>query len=319
MKASFKRNLFNIALGTTAALTSIAALNKLVFVNATKRQRLYSKKSDFFNWRYGKVYYTVRGEGAPLLLIHGIDVGSSSYEYHELVNQLANNYTVYTIDLLGFGRSDKPKLTYTAYLYVQLINDFIKSVIKRPTNIVASSLSTSFVIMACNQNKSLYEKLLLINPPSINSLTRSPGKLSNLSRKLLESPIIGTSIYNTMASKYAIRSNLKQSGFYNPRNVSRKLVKVYHEASHIGQSSNKYPIASLLTQYMNTDIRHALSSLDQSIYIISSSEATTESPSIIEQYREYNRSIEASVIPNAKLLPQFEHMEEILETCQIFF
>lgn len=79
------------------------------------------------------VYYTKEGTGKPLLLIHDLDTCTSGYEWKQLIPFLSNKYTVYTIDLLGFGRSEKANMTYTNFLYVQLISDFIKSEIGHRT------------------------------------------------------------------------------------------------------------------------------------------------------------------------------------------
>lgn len=319
MKTSFKKNAINIALGATAAIASIAALNKYIFMRATQNQRLRSRKTDYFSWRYGKVYYEVKGSGAPLLLIHSVDTGSSSYNFHRVVNKLSENYTVYTIDLLGYGRSDKPEITYTNYLYVQLITDFIKTVIKRPTHVIASSMSCSFVTLACHQNKKLFEKLMFINPPRLNELSKYPGKLSNIKRKFLELPLVGTSIYNTLSSKASIRSFLYKEGFYNPRNVSKRLVDTFYEAAHLQNQSNKYPVASYLTHYMHMDVRHALSSIDQSMYIVTGETCESHNRSVGEEYNEQNLSIEYSTIPKTKLFAHLERHDEFLEICSIFF
>ena len=67
-----------------------------------------------------------------------------------MMKKLEKTNTVYTIDLLGCGRSDKPNITYTNYLYVQLIDNFIKDVIKEKTDVVATGSSVSFTVMACN-------------------------------------------------------------------------------------------------------------------------------------------------------------------------
>ena len=81
---------------------------------------------------------------------------SSSAEWKFLKKQLSKNHTVYCMDLLGCGCSDRPKITYTNFLYVQLISDFIKAVIKQPTDVLTSGLSGSFAVMACkNDNQVL--------------------------------------------------------------------------------------------------------------------------------------------------------------------
>ena len=57
--------------------------------------------------RFGNIYYTKRGHGSPVLLSHDALPGSSGYEWNKVDKLIATEHTVYTIDLLGYGRSDK--------------------------------------------------------------------------------------------------------------------------------------------------------------------------------------------------------------------
>ena len=43
-------------------------------------------------------------------LIHDLDPTASSYEWKAVTKKLAENHTVYAIDLLGCGRSEKPNM-----------------------------------------------------------------------------------------------------------------------------------------------------------------------------------------------------------------
>ena len=62
-----------------------------------------------YAWRHGEVTYKVKGRGEPLVLIHGIYAGASSFEYRRVFAQLAvKHHRVYAFDLLGFGLSDRP-------------------------------------------------------------------------------------------------------------------------------------------------------------------------------------------------------------------
>ena len=61
-----------------------------------------------------------------MLLLHDLHCASSGREWQYIEDTLAQDHTVYTLDLLGCGRSDKPAITYTNFLYVQLIVTFIK-------------------------------------------------------------------------------------------------------------------------------------------------------------------------------------------------
>jgi len=58
-----------------------------------------------------KIYYEVKGEGSPVLLVHGFIVDGSSWKGTALFpDLLANGYKVISLDLRGNGRSDKPNI-----------------------------------------------------------------------------------------------------------------------------------------------------------------------------------------------------------------
>src|SRR5262245_61190594 len=64
------------------------------------------------------------GDRKPLLLIHGYP--TSSYDWHALWGPLAERYSVYALDLLGFGFSEKPPdAKYTIELQADLCQAFL--------------------------------------------------------------------------------------------------------------------------------------------------------------------------------------------------
>ena len=57
---------------------------------------------------FGVMAYTKTGEGPePIVLIHGIP--TSSYLWRDVTPNLGDQFTVYAIDMLGYGDSDKPE------------------------------------------------------------------------------------------------------------------------------------------------------------------------------------------------------------------
>jgi pimeloyl-ACP methyl ester carboxylesterase len=53
-----------------------------------------------------RLYTVERGEGPPVLLIHGF--GTNSFTWRHIAPDLARDHKVIAVDLKGFGRSDKP-------------------------------------------------------------------------------------------------------------------------------------------------------------------------------------------------------------------
>lgn len=312
----FKKIKF-VLLTILSILTTNIVINKIIFVLAKMKDLLYSKNGNYYQWRFGKIFYTKQGKGSPLLLIHQLDYLGSDIEWKYVVESLSKNYTVYTIDLLGCGRSDKPSITYTSYLYVQLINDFIKNIIGTKTNVMATSTSASIAIMACHTESSLFEKMILINPENFNIINKIPITRHKIYKFLLDLPIIGTTIYIIKSSKNYIKKEFSKKYYYCSYKAKYRIIDSYYEAAHLSGSSSKYLFSSIKAHYNNSNISHALMDINNSIYIIGGD----HEPSIeetIKQYLDLNPSIEYSLINNTKHLPQLEQPEKIIDICNIF-
>jgi len=312
-----KHRLRNTVFFTSLTVGGLHIINKCITAASTIKDLLSSKSGQFYNWRFGKVFFKKSGTGKPLLLIHDLSVSSSSYEWSLLEQKLSQNYTVYTLDLPGCGRSDKPNLTYTNFFYVQLVNEFITSVIKSRTSVVATGLSGSFVVMACNSNADLFDKIVLINPEDLQKLNQIPGKHSKLFKYLIDCPIFGTSLYHLFTNQNMIDHNFMEKYFFKPSNVKQKLTDIYYEAAHKQESRGKYLYSSLKGNYVNININHALKKIDNSIFLIGGSHETNIY-SIFKDYQDLNPVIETALIENTKHLPQLEAPEKFYRQLTIF-
>lgn len=307
---------------TTSILFALATgiiyvINRLVFATAVLKNLLKSSADNYYNWRFGKVYYKKKGHGSPVLLIHDLTVYSSAYEWNKVVNELAEAHTVYAIDLLGCGRSEKPRITYTNYLYVQLIADFIKNIIGEKTDVIASGYSGSFTVLASYTNPEFINKIVLINPPSLASLNKVPSKRSKLYKFILEFPIFGTLIYNIKTCQSNIQLLFTEKYLYNPFSVTPEMVDTYYEAAHKSLSNSKFLLSSLVAGYTNNNITHALREINQSVTILYC-EGETDSEKIAESYTTYNPAIESCMLKHAKHLPQLETPGKFLEILNIY-
>lgn len=314
---SKKHKLLNVCIFSSLTVLSIAGINKFIFATSTMKEILSKKRCHTYDWRFGKIYYTKQGNGTPLLLIHDLIPGSSDFEWNQLVKELSRTHTVYTMDLLGYGRSDKPAMTYTNYLYVQLITDFIKTVIGRRCDVITSGSSSSIAVMACRMDTSLFNKMMFISPVSLYETSLIPNKYTKSFKFLLELPVIGTFAYNLMAAKYRIRADFEEKYFTDPIHITTNLVEAYYEAAHLHGSNSRYVFSSLKGNYINFSITHALSAIDNSMYVIQGAD-TLGHKEITMDYQQQNASIEATTIFHAKHFPQIENPAELLEHCRIF-
>lgn len=311
-----KHKLLTAGVLFTAAAGVIHIVNHAIFTTATLKDLLKSSANNYYAWRFGKVYYKKKGHGSPLLLVHDLTVYSSAYEWNKVIDKLAENHTVYALDLLGCGRSEKPKITYTNFLYVQLISDFIKNVIREKTDIVASGFSGSFVLLACHNESELFGKLSLINPPSLSGLSKAPTKRNKLCKFILELPIFGTLIYNMKTCQSNIQLLLTEQYLYNPFLASAEIIDTYYEASHKGYGNARFLLSSIVGNYTNNNVTHALKDINNSIVIING-DAEAQREETKDSYLKCNPAIEYFNITKAKHLPQLENPDNLLEILNI--
>lgn len=312
-----KNKLLTMLILSSSAVAATALINKCIKLSATSKNILEEPESFCFRWRFGTIHYTKSGNGKPLLLIHDLDASSSGYEWHQVISALSKEYTVYTVDLLGCGRSEKPCLTYTNYLYVQLISDFIKSEIGHRTDVIATGQSSALAIMACNNSPELFDRLLLVNPDSILNCSQIPGKYAKLYKGFLDFPVIGTLLYHIAVNKQAIRESFVTKYFYNPYSVKESYLNSYYEAAHLNLSP-KSVYASVHCNYAKANIVNAIKKIDNSIYMIGGA-GLENIKDLMNEYTMYNPAIEYTLLPDTKYLPQMEKPAEFVSTIKMFF
>lgn len=297
-----------LTLGASAA--TIYAYNKFVEETASQKNLLSDKNGQYYNWKYGNIFYLKAGSGSPVLLIHDTDAAASSIEWNKIISRLAKNHTVYAIDLLGCGRSGKPALEYTNYLYTQMILSFMKDVIQDKTIVVASNISASLVIMANHLNDNLFEKIVLINPAPLKLLDMIPDDLSKLKKTIIELPFIGTFIYNRMNSMECIDHSFRNRYVTKPHLISSNIEDSYYEAAHKNGSNGRYLYSSLLGNYVNNSIIHAIKTISTPTLIIGSVEMDKYALALDDYYK-VNKKLNIVRINNSSLYPHMEIPEKI--------
>lgn len=310
-----KNKLISAAVLSTLTAASIYSINRIINLMANAKASISSDNGCKYEWRFGNIFYTKQGEGKPVLLIHELTCGSSDLEWKNIVKEYSKNHTVYTLDLLGCGRSDKPAFTYTNFLYVQMITDFVKNVIGKRTDVICTGSSVQFIVMACYNDDSLFDKIVMVNPESIVLSSQNIATNKKLTKLLIEMPLIGTTIFNIYNSMYSYKKLFEEQ--YFTTKIKSSVVKNYYDAAHYGTMTSKYLFASISANYTKINISTALKSINNSIIIVGGENEKNILQTCLE-YQEYNSAIETCIIKNCKHLPQLEQPKSFLETINIY-
>lgn len=113
--------------------------------------------------RNQNIYFQKIGKGKDLVMLHGWGVDVSTF--WGVVDLLKNDFTLWLIDLPGFGRSGQPKKNFTVSDYAEIIGEFIKkNKIKKPV-LLGHSLGGRVAIKLASHlssgNVNFIDKLIL--------------------------------------------------------------------------------------------------------------------------------------------------------------
>lgn len=305
----------NKALIAVAAMVAVpAAIN--YYIKNTFNEPFGSKEKQLeYSWRFGKIKYIKYGQGEPLLLLHGIGIGCAGHEWDSVITSLSRHYTLYIPDLIGFGNSDKPEISYSSYLYTSLINDFTKDVIGKPAFVAASNKAADFAVLSYRFKPDYIKKLLLVSPTGIdgnNDKTPYSGKFMNL-------PLYGTFMYNIMSSMAYTMYFLKKNAYFDRYKVSLNTGEKYFKSAHYGGPSAKYAISALLAGHLDCDISKTIKDVEAPIHIIWGADNTINPVNAVYDIKKSGFKFGLSVFENSRLLPHSECPSKFVKLCLEFF
>lgn len=149
-----------------------------------------------------KINYEVEGEGKPLILLHGWLASLETMK--PLQKNLVQNFKVYNVDIIGFGKSELPEEPMNTDDYGNFLSSFINQLNIENPILIGHSNGGRTIINYAGRNLGDINKIVLIDSAGIkpkrkpsyyfkvytfklvkNIVKLFPKKLSNLREKAL--------------------------------------------------------------------------------------------------------------------------------------
>jgi 4,5:9,10-diseco-3-hydroxy-5,9,17-trioxoandrosta-1(10),2-diene-4-oate hydrolase len=167
------------------------------------------------------IRYWMKGEGPPVVLIHGIGGSADYWGYN--IGPLSQKQRIYALDLLGFGRSEKPAISYTLPFMAEFIAHFMDTLDLERASFVGWSLGGIISMEFALDFPDRLNKLVLVGPAGL-------GRELNLFLRLMTIPILGEVIYGP--TRWGTRNTLRLL-FYDPKFVTEELVELAFELAKL--------------------------------------------------------------------------------------
>jgi pimeloyl-ACP methyl ester carboxylesterase len=226
--------------------------------------------------RAGRLAYYVGGDGPPLLLIHSINAAASAYEVKPVYDRMRTLRRVYSVELPGYGHSDRSDRLYDIRLFTDAVHDMLDLIEReagsQPVDALALSLSSEFLARAAVEKPERLRSLAFVTPTGFSQgSTRAHGGLrTKASRevpgvyKIVSFPLWAQGLYSLLTSKRSIRYFLERT--WGSKQIDDRMVEYDYLTTH--QPGAKYaPFAFLSGRLFSRDIRDLYERLTQPVWM----------------------------------------------------
>ncbi|MEH0155884.1 alpha/beta hydrolase [Limibacter armeniacum] len=266
----------------------------------------------FFHYNGHQVFFKKEGTGEPLLLIHGFP--TASWDWHKLWHSLSQQFQVITVDLLGYGFSDKPKnYPYSLKDQADLIESFMKELKLGHTHILAhdygDTVAQELLARQKEQKCSFEIKSVCFLNGGMFPETTKPRKI----QKLLTSKI--GPIIAPFLNKRRLSKNFHE--IFGP-DTKPTIQEINHYWELITYNKGKYVIPYLSRyqlerkKFRNRWVEYALTGHKTPICMINGIHDPISGINIASRFKEVTEDAEVYLLEGIGHYPQMEAPEKVL-------
>lgn len=172
----------------------------------------------------------------PMLLLHGFGASIGHWRFN--IPVFAKDRTIYALDLLGFGASEKVSTDYLVTLWVEQVHDFWQTYIRTPMVLVGNSLGSLVSLTAAALYPEMVAGLAMLtlpdtsvlkNPswvkPAIAPLKLALNPVAAFAKALFTAPPIFNPFFQFIRQPKIIRSWVKKA-YIDTTSVEDDLVDI---------------------------------------------------------------------------------------------
>jgi haloalkane dehalogenase len=214
---------------------------------------------------HGEMIYHVSGSGDPVLFLHGMYPGASSFEWSRVYPHFVMGREVIAADLVGFGESERPSRRMDASDYADSLADFLQEVCPgRPPVVIASGLTAGLALLTASRHPEKIQSLGLLMPH--DSRSAAPWASRRLSAASHVPPLASFLYDFSIAREPFLRTWISRFGYARLERVDEEVVRNLSVCAQ--QPGARHAMLNVLRGGISLDLSSRLARVPQPVTVL---------------------------------------------------
>lgn len=281
-------------------LIIVALIGVSLALGRTTREAQSVRDDEFLELDGSWIRYRVVGSGPPALLVHGLL--SSSRIWESLAERLSERFTVYSVDLRGFGESDKPLSGYGVRHGSRVLHAFCSHVGLSNMAIVGHDVGGDMVVKLASDHPELAKSVTLVATPANDEQIDLPTTLW-----LATLPVIGPLSYVLGQYVKLIRKLWLRAFVSDKRDLPEELVE---DAAASSPAALRSTFNTVKREISRERLARQARQFRAPVLLIAGEEDQIVDPQSVETWAANAPNSEVAVLESCGHLPMIELPEE---------
>jgi pimeloyl-ACP methyl ester carboxylesterase len=271
-------------------------------------------------WRGWQTRYTYirpsrpNQKTTPLILLHGF--GASIGHWRHNLGVLGEHHTVYALDMLGFGASEKASVSYKVDLWVEQVYDFWRTFIRQPVVLVGNSIGSLVCLAAAAVHPEMVQGMVMINLPDTSleeeAIPQFLKPVVAAIKSLVASPPLIKTIFKILRRPSVLRRWVAIA-YANPNAVTDELVEIFFEPTQDRGAAQAFSAlfkSSVSPQYSPV-VKAVLPTLKIPMLLIWGKQDRMVPPALAPRFAKYNSNVQLLMLDKAGHCPHDECPKQV--------
>ncbi|MCJ8279229.1 MAG: alpha/beta fold hydrolase [Rivularia sp. ALOHA_DT_140] len=250
----------------------------------------------------------------PLMLLHGF--GASIGHFRHNLEEFGKKHTVYALDMLGFGASEKAPANYSVHLWVEQVYDFWKAFIRKPVILVGNSLGSLICAATAAKYPEMVEGVVMMNLPNPNlekeAIPAFLYPLVSTIKGFVANPLLIKPVFYFIRRPNILRRAVTVA-YCSPETVSDELIDIFVKPTQ--DRGSPRALTALVKSQNNPDyspnVYELLSTIKIPMLLIWGDKDKIIPSKLASEFISYNKNIQLITLKNIGHFPHDECPEQV--------